>query len=572
MHQAQKLGGLKLSEEIQMRLHPEDDPDQCPQDLIDFSPVYRSLHIFSVLERREVFEDYYRNARLEQLRIVVVETEFKGIGGTQPAKVLQRIKSYLYQVVGFFVVEDTILHTTQGLITRENLDGWWSMVVSQMLSMLRLVCLASDVYNIVKIKQLFVWFCHTIQGYGCQADKLHELLLELMTVYAEKFTTTISDSFHGVFESDNYTPMMVETDDRYQGVLDVFPYHNVELERAAFPKQFPFSASVPQIYSLLINFVNSMIDYGYDLNISQTELDERVRKDLNALLSHTLAHVLSKLIMSGKLQIQELVQLWVNLSHLQEAAWNLEKYISKKMKTDGEAVKIVSLYGISVFGEARHETEDAVIDRFRQKMTAITETAHYNWVAKAASETPSQYVEEITQFLTSNFLLLTVHRLSTDFVAKLNYQILKHITADMRAILLNPSVTAVSVPALQMFETDVSQFEMYACQEMTIIKRDDALSVFSTLRQILEMFLKEEWGDFIQEYQGRNQKYPQVHPQDVQLLLKKLREHEGSKKGGVLSRMGSKKDRERIKFLDLYLKSIQSLLDKTNIEHAHPPS
>ena len=45
-------------------------------------------------------------------------------------------------------------------------------------------------------------------------------------------------------------------------------------------------------------------------------------------------------------------------------------------------------------------------------MTAITETAHYNWVAKAASETPSQYVEEITQFLTSNFLLLTVHRLS----------------------------------------------------------------------------------------------------------------------------------------------------------------
>ena len=49
MHQAQKLGGLKLSEEIQMRLHPEDDPDQCPQDLIDFSPVYRSLHIFSVL-------------------------------------------------------------------------------------------------------------------------------------------------------------------------------------------------------------------------------------------------------------------------------------------------------------------------------------------------------------------------------------------------------------------------------------------------------------------------------------------------------------------------------------------
>ena len=70
-----------------------------------------------------------------------------------------------------------------------------------------------------------------------------------------------------VFKHDNYTPMVVETDDQYQGVLDVFPYRDFDLEKAPFPKRFPFSSFVPQIYTLLKNFVNSMIDYGHDLNI-----------------------------------------------------------------------------------------------------------------------------------------------------------------------------------------------------------------------------------------------------------------------------------------------------------------
>ena len=70
-----------------------------------------------------------------------------------------------------------------------------------------------------------------------------------------------------MFQHDNYTPMIVETDDQYQGVLDVFPYRDLDLEKAPFPKQFPFSSFVPQIYTLLKNFINSMIDYGHDLNI-----------------------------------------------------------------------------------------------------------------------------------------------------------------------------------------------------------------------------------------------------------------------------------------------------------------
>lgn len=39
--------------------------------MIDFSPVYRCLHIYTVLASRDVFETYYRKQRKKQARLVL---------------------------------------------------------------------------------------------------------------------------------------------------------------------------------------------------------------------------------------------------------------------------------------------------------------------------------------------------------------------------------------------------------------------------------------------------------------------------------------------------------------------
>ncbi|KAM4012734.1 LOW QUALITY PROTEIN: exocyst complex component 6B-like [Anomaloglossus baeobatrachus] len=51
----------------------EDEEEEAPgtQDLVDFSPVYRCLHIYTVLASREVFENYYRKQRRKQARLVL---------------------------------------------------------------------------------------------------------------------------------------------------------------------------------------------------------------------------------------------------------------------------------------------------------------------------------------------------------------------------------------------------------------------------------------------------------------------------------------------------------------------
>jgi hypothetical protein len=107
-----------------------EDLDKSVQDLADFSPVYRCLHIYTVLGEREAFELYYRTQRKHQARLV---SERQG----NAARTLAAYQSYFYQIAGFFVVEDQVLHTTDGLITRETMDDLWDMTVSKIAAVLR---------------------------------------------------------------------------------------------------------------------------------------------------------------------------------------------------------------------------------------------------------------------------------------------------------------------------------------------------------------------------------------------------------------------------------------------------
>lgn len=53
-----------------MRIFLSED-DLSAQELIDFSPIYRSLHISTVLGTKSTFETYYRAERTKQARLVL---------------------------------------------------------------------------------------------------------------------------------------------------------------------------------------------------------------------------------------------------------------------------------------------------------------------------------------------------------------------------------------------------------------------------------------------------------------------------------------------------------------------
>lgn len=52
-------------------LSNESEEELSAQDLMDFSPVYRCMHIYTVLREGETFKAYYRQQRKQQARLVL---------------------------------------------------------------------------------------------------------------------------------------------------------------------------------------------------------------------------------------------------------------------------------------------------------------------------------------------------------------------------------------------------------------------------------------------------------------------------------------------------------------------
>lgn len=97
----------------------DDDANVSAQDLIDFSPIYRCLHIYMVLGQREYFEKDYRQQRRDQAKLVL----------QPPPNMhdnLEAYKTYICAIVGFFVVEDHVKNTAGDVVTNSYLEDLWS--------------------------------------------------------------------------------------------------------------------------------------------------------------------------------------------------------------------------------------------------------------------------------------------------------------------------------------------------------------------------------------------------------------------------------------------------------------
>ena len=148
----------------------EAEADLSAQDLVDFSPVYKCLYIHIVLGEREEFEKYYRKQRRQQATLTL----------QPPANMHESIDGYrvfFHGILGFFVCEDHVLNTGNGLITRGHLDEVWTSASGRIFSTLQThTAYCTDAGFMLRIKNLMLLFSNTLSGYGFSVDKLYSLL------------------------------------------------------------------------------------------------------------------------------------------------------------------------------------------------------------------------------------------------------------------------------------------------------------------------------------------------------------------------------------------------------------
>ncbi|XP_061439671.1 exocyst complex component 6B isoform X2 [Rhineura floridana] len=431
----------------------EEEEEEVPgaQDLVDFSPVYRCLHIYSVLGARETFENYYRKQRRKQARLVLQPP-------SNMHETLDGYRKYFNQIVGFFVIEDHVLHTSQGLVDRAYIDELWDMALSKTIAALRThSSYCSDPNLVLDLKNLIVLFADTLQGDGFPVNQLFDLLLEIRDQYSETLLKKWAGAFRNILDSDNYSPIPVANEEMYRKMVRQFPFHDSELEKQPFPKKFPFSEFVPRVHNQIKEFIYACLRFSEDLHLSSTEVDDMIRKSTNLLLTRTLSNCLQNVIKRKNVGLTELVQIIINTTHLEKSCQFLEEFITNITSVLPETVHTTKLYGTTTFKDARHAAEEEIYTNLNQKIDQFLPLADYNWMAVEANSKASDYLVDLIAFLRSTFAVFT--HLPGKVAQTACMSACKHLSTSLTQLLLEAEVRQLSLGALQQFNLDVAECE-----------------------------------------------------------------------------------------------------------------
>nr|XP_023686649.1 exocyst complex component 6 isoform X3 [Paramormyrops kingsleyae] len=547
--------GVPGSEE---RADEEEDTDEevlTAPDLVDFSPVYRCLHIYSVLGDRETFENYYRKQRKKQARLVLQPQ-------SNMHETVEGYTKYFNQIVGFFVVEDHILHATQGLVSRAFTDELWNMALSKIIAVLRThSSYCSDPDLVLELKNLIVIFADTLQGYGFPVNRLFDLLFEIRDQYNETLLKKWTLVFRDIFEQDNYSPIPVENEEEYKSVVCRFPFQDAEFEKQPFPKKLPMSQSVPQIYTQVKEFIYASLKFSESLHRSSTEIDDMLRKSTNLLLTRTLSSGLQSLIRKPHIGLTELVQIIINTTHLEQACKYLEDFITNITNVSPETVHTTRLYGLSTFKDARHSAEGEIYTKLNQKIDEFIQLADYEWSMAESDGRASGYLMDLINFLRSTFQVFT--HLPGKVAQTACMSACKHLSTSMMQMLLDSELKQISMGAIQQFNLDVIQCELFASSEPVPGFQGDTLQLaFIDLRQLLDLFMVWDWSTYLADYGQPTSKYLRVNPSTALALLEKVYRgmKDTSKKNNIFSQF-RKNDRDKQKLIETVVKQLRSLVN-----------
>lgn len=101
-------------------------------------------------------------------------------------------------------------------------------------------------------------------------------------------------------------------------------------------------------------------------------------------------------------------------------------------------------------------------------------------------------------------------------------QTCKHLADCLHSMILSPDVKAVSRGALDQFNLDLMQCELFASSR-PVEGFDDATlpMTFAHIRQLLDLVMNEDWTTYLAERNQRSSRYVRVTSQSAATLLEK---------------------------------------------------
>ncbi|KAI7856535.1 exocyst complex subunit Sec15-like-domain-containing protein [Circinella umbellata] len=339
---------------------------------IDFEPLYRCIHIYDTLGRRHEFKTSYEEDRRAQANLALSAPINLRDGNMSPFEAL------LQDIVGFFIIEHIVMHSTQDFRSRGEVDALWEMVTGKII----LVVSESlkgcrDPELFLRIKFSLLIFIQTLESFDYLVKPLQETLLTLFQRYSELLINQYSEVFEKIVQEDECMPMTVENADELREVMQYtrFRPDREFLKRHGFPLRLPFSKVFPTCCRDVSAFVHQFYQFAEGFSQTHGEMDDILKKAVDSLLIQKINAILLKKLQSTNLS--QIVQIIINIEYFESTCPDFEMLLmeTRSFHRSGR----IHLKASSTFKETRRKAEKRIFELVNSKLDEFLELAEFDW-------------------------------------------------------------------------------------------------------------------------------------------------------------------------------------------------
>ncbi|XP_012490394.1 exocyst complex component SEC15B [Gossypium raimondii] len=512
----------------------------------DLTPLYRAYHIHQTLGLEDRFKQYYFENRKLQLT-----SDFQ-VSSMTPF--LESHQTFFAQIAGFFIVEDRILRTGGGLISKTEVENLWETAVSKMCSVLEDQFSRMQTANhLLLIKDYVSLLGVTLRRYGYTVGALLDVLSKHRDKYHELLLSDCRKQISEALAADKFEQMLMKKEYEYSMNVLSFQIQTSDII-PAFPYVAPFSSTVPDCCRIVRSFIEdsvSFMSYGEQLDFYN------VKKYLDRLLSEVLDGALLKLISSSVHGVSQAMQVAANMAVFERAC---DFFFRHAAQLSGIPLRMVEK-GKRQFplNKSRDAAEEMLSGMLKTKVDGfMTLIENVNWMTDEPSQGGNEYVNEVLIYLET--LVSTAQQILPPQVLKRVLQdVLSHISEKIVDTLLGDLVKRFNVNAIIGLDVDIRLLESFADNLAPLFSEGDANQLKNALaesRQLVNLLLSSHPENFLNPV-IRERSYNALDYRKVMTISEKLRDP-SDRLFGTFGSRGAKQNSKK-KSLDALIKRLRDV-------------
>ncbi|KIL00065.1 hypothetical protein PAXRUDRAFT_8485 [Paxillus rubicundulus Ve08.2h10] len=496
---------------------------------VDFQPLYQCIHIYMSLDSLDDLRTSYqadRKARRPQ------------------------------EISGFFIIESHVLETTSGFRSEREVEELWDAVVARLSSAISsAVAEEKDPDTFLRVKECLAAFVMTLESYSYSTHSLHSLILVLFERYAGLLEAQSSRKLDEVVSRDDYLPMQATTAFERDSVLSGIWLSALEQESLAkspLPLNLPWSQSFYLCCQDIRTFIQKFYHFVEGVSQHHANIDDLLTRSLDKLLSNHISHSINKRLQSTS-ALSQITQIVTNLEYFEVARAELERSLTNLRSTQrGGTIRLAS----APFSEPFQQSRRRITALITSKLDDFFDLSEYDWTPQGREATPSMYLYELVNWLTTVVDSLALkdaykdeaYKEAVGYIAEclmvsflcwsVTSPMLKQIV-EWQNFLVGPNVLMMNENAVANIVTDMTFLE----DEITRIGREHLKSSFLELHSMIKIVL----SDSVQDYFNpsiRQTSYGEIKPKRLQALLEKLARYGASRRDSPSRETGDKRKRE----------------------------